>query len=244
MVANRKILITGGTGKVGTAIVNGILTQGGEVALATRNMTSIKETIKSQNWSKDRCQPVHLDLTRFETFENIRSLNIDAVIHCARSLDSLHINTDLSVSRETWMEEFNMGIMAPYEISRILWATGCLRDIIFISSIYGIVGPTPSLYENFEASSPIQYGVTKAAQIHMAKELAVRFRPVRVNAVSYGGFEGRTDAKFKERYAALNPADRMLLEEDVYGPIDMILNHSNMAFTGQNIVVDGGWTTW
>jgi NAD(P)-dependent dehydrogenase (short-subunit alcohol dehydrogenase family) len=138
----------------------------------------------------------------------------------------------------------NMGVMAPYEISRILTKTGKLRDIIFISSMYGIVGPTPSLYENFEASSPVQYGVVKAAQIHLSKELAVRFKPVRVNTISYGGFEGRTDDGFKRRYAQLNPSGRMLLEHDVYGPIDMILNYPDMAFTGQNIVVDGGWTTW
>lgn len=229
---------------MGSAVVQGILAQGGDVVLAVRDLESAKETIKSRNWSQSRCVPVLVDLERSETFENIHSLNADAVIHCARSLDSLHINSDLGVSRDTWMKELNMGVMAPYEISRILRNTGKLRDIILISSIYGVVGPSPSLYDDFEASSPIQYGVIKAAQIHLAKELSIRFKPIRVNAVSYGGFEGRSDDNFKSRYALFNPTGRMLLEQDVYGPIDMILNHPNMAFTGQNILVDGGWTAW
>ena len=36
-----------------------------------------------------------------------------------------------------------------------------LRDVLFISSIYGNVAPNPSLYENFELESHFNYVVNK-----------------------------------------------------------------------------------
>ena len=52
--------------------------------------------------------------------------------------------------------------------------------------MYGSVAPNPSLYDDFHSESSINYGVVKAAQIHLVKELAVRLGSnSRVNAISY-----------------------------------------------------------
>ena len=111
--------------------------------------------------------------------------------------------------------------------------------------MYGVVAPTPSLYDNFEESSAVHYGVSKAAQIHLTKELAVRLAPkIRVNCVSFGGIKGRTDENFENRYKNLTPLQRMLEEEDVVGPIDFLVSDNSTNMTGQNIKVDGGWTIW
>lgn len=244
MVAKRTVLVTGGTGKVGRAIVDGILSMGDKVILAVRDVENATALINEYNWSQIDCVPHALDLLHSEGFENLERFQIDAVIHCARTLDSLQIEADLSVSRDNWLLEMTLGVIAPYELSRVLRKGSKLKDVIFISSMYGMVGPTPRLYADFEKSSPVQYGVVKAAQLHLVKELAVRFAPIRVNAVSYGGFKGRTDIPFEQRYSELTPLGRMLSEKDVFGPIELILKNPDMAMTGQNIVVDGGWTVW
>lgn len=244
MVAKRTVLVTGGTGKVGRAIVSGILSQGDNVILAVRDVENSQLMIEEYGWSKINCVPHHLDLLNPEGYQTLERHSIDAVIHCARTLESLQIGPDLSVALDHWVKEMTLGVIAPYELSRILRKGTKLKDVIFINSMYGMVGPTPRLYADFEKSSPVQYGVVKAAQLHLVKELAVRFAPIRVNAVSYGGFKGRTDVSFEQRYSELNPLGRMLSENDVYGPIEMILKNPDMAMTGQNIVVDGGWTVW
>ena len=44
-----------------------------------------------------------------------------------------------------------------------------LKTIVNIGSMYGLVAPNPKLYEDFKKESPIQYGVSKAALVHLAK---------------------------------------------------------------------------
>ena len=244
MVANRTILLTGGTGAIGRTIAAQIIAQNHSVVLAVRDSEKAKSVMRELDCPESSYELLDMDLTESKSFATLEGLHIDAFIHCARSLESLKTEPNLAVDKMHWELEWELGVAAPYEISRRLFHAGYLRDIIFVSSMYGVVAPTPSLYDDFKKSSPIQYGVIKSAQIHLAKELAVRFAPVRSNTISFGGFEGRSDGEFVRRYSKLNPLGRMLNNQDIFGPIDMLLSNPNMAMTGQNIIIDGGWTTW
>ena len=117
---------------------------------------------------------------------------------------------------------------------------------MYISSIYGIVPPNKNLYSDNYNSSPIQYGVSKAALIHLSKELAVRFSDldISVNTISYGGIEGRSTNDFKNKYSKLTPSGHMLTLEDICSPIIFLLSQKNKSITGHNLVIDGGYTIW
>jgi len=112
--------------------------------------------------------------------------------------------------------------------------------------MYGIVTATPALYDDPRNMAPMHYGVAKAALIHLTKEMAVRLAPrgVRVNAVSYGGIEGRADEAFAARYKKLAPLERMLRLDEVHAPVEFLLSAGASGMTGHNLVVDGGWTLW
>ncbi len=235
----RHILITGGTGKIGRIITQSALDSGHSVVVGTRDPDKARQLFDQRELRIQK-----LDLMEDIDLNDLIPYQIDMVIHCARNLDSLMVADGLEVADKFWDMEWRLGVSGPYEITRQLWCGHSLRDVVFISSMYGVVGPTPSLYENFASQSPIQYGVVKAAQQHLTKELSIRFAPVRVNCISYGGFEGRTDKAFEERYCALNPMNRMLNERDVFAPIKMLIEDREIAITGQNIQVDGGWTVW
>ena len=118
------------------------------------------------------------------------------------------------------------------------------KRIINISSIYGIVPPNFNLYNDKYSSSPIQYGVSKAALIHLTKELMVRFaeQNILVNTVTYGGVSGRVLNSFEEKYSNLTPINKMLSLDDVSSPILFLL--SNNYINGHNLIVDGGYTIW
>lgn len=179
-------------------------------------------------------------------FLETEKIKIQHIVHNARSLKFLQIGSDNSVTAEDFAGEYYVNVIFPYRLTiSMLQQSNNLKNIVFISSIYGVVGPTPALYDDFHQSSPIHYGVSKAAQIHLTKELAVRLSPnIRVNCISFGGIEGRTDEAFNKRYSSLNPLARMLKEADVIGPVDFLISENSASMTGQNIIVDGGWTTW
>jgi NAD(P)-dependent dehydrogenase (short-subunit alcohol dehydrogenase family) len=120
-----------------------------------------------------------------------------------------------------------------------------LKRVVNIGSQYGIVAPNRALYGDFERQSFIHYGVAKAALVHLSREMAVRLAPaIRVNCVSFGGVEGRADADFQARYAALTPGGRMLRNDEIFGAVAFLSSDASSGTTGHNLVVDGGWTAW
>ena len=245
-----RILITGGTGNIGVRLVADMIADGHHVQFTTRSEIRGKSLVEKFNFPKHLHNPLILDFKEKNALENLRNQLTelpDTIIHNARSLETLKIDNDGRISNSNFQEEFYNGITFPYQLNNLLMDINSpLKDIIFISSMYGNVAPSPSLYDNFKHQSPINYGVVKAAQIHLTKELAVRLanKKIRVNAISYGGVEGRVDEKFKTRYSKLVPSGRMLNHDDLYPPIKYIIDNPNLNITGENLKVDGGWTIW
>lgn len=250
----KTLLITGGSGKVGFQLVSHFLKSGFRVVTTSRNKKRFLEE-KAQvldQEHKGNLNIIEVDFTSKKAIETIKEfllkkeLLVNAIIHNARSLEFLKIEEDNSVSEENFAGEFFMDVIFPYRLSlEIRNIPNDLENLVFISSMYGVVAPTPSLYKDFHSSSPINYGVSKAAQIHLTKELAVRLAPeIRVNCVSFGGIKGRTDDEFLKRYHSLNPQGKMLKEGDVVGPVEFLISGNSKNMTGQNIVIDGGWSIW
>lgn len=251
---SRKVLITGATGKLGSVLVRHFLDAGDHVIATGRS-----EEALSQLKAITSPGSTHLHLLKIDLMtDHVGSLLVDRLSHLgiepdclvnnARSLDSLKLDNLGKASPEDFLNEFKLGVVVPYELVMALanQPTNCLRVIVNVGSIYGTVAPNLKLYTDPERQSPIQYGVTKAALAHLTKELAVRLAPknIRVNCVAYGGVEGRVDETFKQRYAALCPAGRMLNEKEIVGPIDMLLSDSGSGITGHILMVDGGWSIW
>ena len=245
----RKVLITGGTGNIGTKLVTDLLNDGHHVQYTSRSMESAEKAMEKNGWNPNQCKPVIAEFSNDHALEDLLNQltdTPDSIIHNARSLDTFKMDGHGIIDTGSFQMEFFNGVTFPYQLTMQLALNGKdLRDVIFISSMYGNVAPTPALYTDFLKQSPVNYGVVKAGQIHLVKELAVRLAPkIRVNAISYGGVEGRVDEEFKERYSKLVPTGRMLSHEDLYPPVRYILENSRLNITGENLKVDGGWTIW
>ena len=245
----RRLLITGGTGNIGSRLVTDMLKDGHEVLFTSRTIESAHRAMEKNKWDLNKCKPIIVEFSSENALGS--ALNQleelpDGIIHNARTLDTFQIDDNGVVDSDSFQLEFFNGVTFPYLLTMELYMKKSgLRDAIFISSMYGNVAPTPSLYINFMKQSAVNYGVVKAAQIHLVKELAVRLAPdVRVNAISYGGVEGRVDSAFKERYSKLAPSGRMLNHNDLFPPLKYILDNEELNITGENLKVDGGWTIW
>lgn len=246
----RKILITGGTGLIGTVLVKEMIADGHSVLFTCRNKQRGEELIKTNNLPSDHCQVVEVDFNKIEELDEWAKslpLIVDTVIHNARSLDYIKPDLRGRLGADQIQQEYFMAVTFPYLLTySLIDAKHELKDIIFISSMYGVVAPNPTLYDDFQKQSPLNYGVSKAAQIHLVKELAVRLAPeqIRVNAISYGGVEGRVGDAFKTRYRRMTPSGRMLDHTDLYPPVQYFINNQGLNVTGENLKVDGGWTIW
>ncbi len=123
-------------------------------------------------------------------------------------------------------------------------------SMVLFSSMYGMVSPNPDLYEAPMQKNPVEYGVGKAGIIQMARYLAVHYGlyNIRCNCISPGPFPNpdvqRMYPEFVERLSKKSPMGRIGNADEIAGTVAFLLSDASTYITGQNIVVDGGWTAW
>jgi NAD(P)-dependent dehydrogenase (short-subunit alcohol dehydrogenase family) len=123
-------------------------------------------------------------------------------------------------------------------------------SIVLFSSMYGSVSPDPRAYKEPMNPNPIEYGVGKAGIVQMTRYLAVYWagKNIRCNCISPGPFPNpgvqQRDPAFIERLSQKVPMGRVGKQEEVAGAVSFFLSDASSFVTGQNLFVDGGWTSW
>ncbi|WIY53901.1 SDR family oxidoreductase [Devosia sp. YIM 151766] len=132
------------------------------------------------------------------------------------------------------------------EIGKAMRARGS-GSIINIASIAALIGRDRRDYDaNGLLGQPVDYAASKAGVLGLTRDMAAYVAPmgVRVNAISPGGFE-RPDMVpgFVRAYSNKTPMGRMGKDgEDLKGAILFLASPASGYITGQNIVVDGGFS--
>jgi NAD(P)-dependent dehydrogenase (short-subunit alcohol dehydrogenase family) len=253
MKSNKVALVTGGTGKLGQLFLKGFATLGYTVLFTTRDAKRADfMRANCLTWGARDVRVVEADLASdvgvSSAINQLKTFDVwpTVIVNNARSVETLRVNGDGLTPWEHWHGEFQIGVVAAYQLTMACAQSEAPpNSVINISSIYGVTAANRRLYERPDIETSVNYGVVKAGLIHLTKELAVRLAPrVRVNAVSFGGVRGRASEAFEHRYSELCPGGRMLTDDDVFGPIAFLAGSASSGMTGHNIVVDGGWTVW
>jgi len=186
------------------------------------------------------------DLTDEEFVKSYFSKNkADYLVNCFGFNDHIDVTkrreTLFDVSLESVLNYLSVNVVALFSVCREFAKNNEAKGIVNISSVYSIVSPIPSLYENTEKH--IGYSVSKAAVNQLTKHLATHLAPrVRVNCVVLGGIEDKRISKFAEKYSKHVPMERMMKRNEVIGIIEYLCSDKSTYTTGSIITVDGGWT--
>lgn len=121
--------------------------------------------------------------------------------------------------------------------------------IINLGSIAGVVGRDRSMYAKAnKMMQPVDYAAAKGGVIGATRDLAGMLSPlgVCVNCISPGGFDkGELSPEFVRLYSEETPLGRMgKIGEDIKGTALLLASAAGDYITGQNIVVDGGFSIW
>ena len=86
--------------------------------------------------------------------------------------------------------------------------------------------------------------VSKSAIEGLTKYLASHWGKfnIRVNSISPGGVDINLDKNFKQNYIKKVPLKRMALPEDLKGIIIYLSSDLSSYVTGQNFLIDGGFS--
>jgi NAD(P)-dependent dehydrogenase (short-subunit alcohol dehydrogenase family) len=253
----RRILITGAVGGIGQEIALTIAELGGDLVLVDRpgsNYDFLKNKILD-NWGINiECISCDLEKekSRVELINNISSSRLDVLINNAAFVGDSNldgwIDNFSQQSIEAWNRALEVNLTAAFHLSQGF--TPLLKknkngSIINISSIYGVIAPDYALYKDINMGNPAAYSVSKGGLIQLTKWLSTTISPeIRVNTISPGGVWRNQPSEFVKRYEKKTPLGRMATEEDFKGAIAYLASDLSGYVTGQNLVVDGGWTAW
>ena len=121
-------------------------------------------------------------------------------------------------------------------------------SIINLGSMYGQVGSYPDSYQGVCSASSVAYHTLKAGTVHLTRHLAVYWakQNVRVNCLSPGPFPNPDKAppELIARLEERTPMGRVGQPWELKGAVVFLASDASSYLTGQNLVVDGGWTAW
>ena len=159
-----------------------------------------------------------------------------------------------SATAEDFNQTYHVGVTTYFLLARDVMLH--LREqqrpgsIINIASMYGVVASYPSAYEGLSANSPPNYHALKGGVVHLTRHLAAYWAQynIRVNAIAPGPFPKPAVSEgvegFIPRLEEKVPLGRMGRPEELKGAVVLLASDAGSYITGQNLLVDGGWTAW
>jgi len=246
---NKVAVVSGGAGLIGSEIVKGLNDFGAKVYVADTNMDGAKRmetrSIKSIYMDLASDASVRKALKKI----SVESKKIDILINCAYPRTS---DWDLKledVTFNSWKENVNNHLGGYFLCSRASAELMKKRSggvIINFSSIYGVLAPDFDIYKGTKMTMPVAYSAIKGGIIAFTKYLAAYYAKynIRANVISPGGILNQQDASFVKKYTVKTPLGRMAKPQDIVGAAVFLSSDAASYITGQNILVDGGWSIW
>lgn len=255
----RVAAITGGAGHIGRALAETLAEMGASIMMIDRYSDSCESAAKQIGDAYGVATlAVQADLANSAEIERIPTLieehfqRLDVLIHCAAFVGTDALtgwNTSFEKqSLETWRACLDVNLTPPFLLTQkcapLLEASGN-GSVINILSIYGLVGPDWRIYHGTEMGNPAAYAASKGGLLQLTRWMATTLAPrIRVNAITPGGVWRGQDPGFFDKYIFRVPLGRMAIEEDFKGAVAYLASDMSRYVTGQNVIVDGGWTAW
>jgi NAD(P)-dependent dehydrogenase (short-subunit alcohol dehydrogenase family) len=250
-LTGKTALITGGAGIYGHSISEALAEAGAHVIIASRDMDSCERAAATLRAAGHNAAA--------EQFDQKNEISIVALRDRLQSrYETIDVLVNNSVARpmrryedslDTWRDSMDVNATGLFAVSReflnIMMRCGA-GSIINIGSIQSVAAPDFRNYENTSMSTPPDYHFHKHGLIGLTRYLAALAGPrgVRVNAISPGGVEtAETPAHFRENYCRRVFLRRMAQPSDIKGTVVFLASAASAYITGQNIIVDGGYTS-
>jgi NAD(P)-dependent dehydrogenase (short-subunit alcohol dehydrogenase family) len=255
----RRAVITGAAGRIGKVMADTLAELGADIVLVDLDSTNLQSIrVDLENRWDIKVEAFFCDLENqkerndFLNFLTKDSKLLNILINNAAFVGASDLNGWVEPFEkqtiETWRRAFEVNITSIFDLSKGL--TQKIREsgngsVINTSSIYGILGPDYSLYEGTEMGNPAAYASSKGALIQLTKWLSTTLAPsIRVNSISPGGIYAGQPEIFVKRYEKRTPLARMATELDLKGVTSFLASDLSSYVTGQNIMIDGGWSSW
>ena len=241
--SSRTVIVTGGTRGIGASIVELFQQSNAEIiATGTNHLELEKLNIESK---AKKTNYIHLDfmledsvqhfLTYMEKLDKIDVLINNAGVNKIDPIDK--------ISENDWNWINNVNLRGPFLLTRSVskvMEKQRYGKIVNIASIFGVVSK----------EKRAAYSTTKWGLIGFTKAVALDLAPynILVNAVSPGFVDTELTQRILgneeiKKIIETIPQKRMASTEEIAKTVLFLSSDQNTYITGQNIIVDGGFTS-
>jgi NAD(P)-dependent dehydrogenase (short-subunit alcohol dehydrogenase family) len=243
MVKEKVIIVTGGSGLLGMEMVKDLNKKGAYVI----NFDINKESDVRNGFVKcDITDAQSVDRALTSVLNQYK--RIDGLVNNAypRTKDWGTVFEEIEIS--SWKANVDMQLNSLFYISQQVLKGMKERqsgNIVNIASIYGVVGNDWTVYHGTNIVSPAAYAAIKGGVINFTRYLAALYgkEGIRINCVSPGGIFNHQPEVFIKAYEKKVPMQRLGQPDDIAPAVSFLLSDEAKYITGQNLIVDGGWTS-
>jgi gluconate 5-dehydrogenase len=264
----RTAVLTGASGYLGRTFARALLENGARLIALGRSDRLQKEAEAWRNeFGTDRVDAHQIDMYDLDALSALldeicaRQPSIDILVNNAHELGpATGFNTPAGslehATFDQWNRHFLGGMYWPalaVQKVGVKMKEARYGSIINICTMYAVVAPNPTLYEETTLINPPGYSAAKAALLAFTRYIASFWGSygIRANAILPGPFSNldensangvARDDPFLDRLKDRTCLKRVGRPEELVGALLYLASNSSSYVTGQALSVDGGWT--
>lgn len=267
-LTGRVAIVTGGVGLLGVEFCRTLAEAGAAVVVVDLNAPASQAVTDSLTKSGYNALAVPTDITQPDSVNALveKTLStfgrLDVLVNSAAldpKFDTDAVNKGITPGAfedyplDLWNSALNVNLTGMFLMTQAcvkpMIEQGKKGSIINICSTYGLNGPDQRIYikdGKRVAFKPVYYTVTKAGVMGFTKYLAAYYAgtDIRVNALTPGGVFNNHEDYFVRNYSAKTIIGRMAEKDEMNGALLFLASDASSYMTGNNVIVDGGWTAW
>jgi len=270
-LTGKNALIVGGRGYLGRQFCDGLAELGAKVYSADLAKGSQASRAADEIKAHERIIQKEADVSDAASVKKLfdgiikEVSSLDILIYSVATKPADFYKPFTECSLEGWREVFRVeldGMFLCTQQAGKHMEKAKKGSIILLSSIYGVVGNDQRIYEGsnldeiygHEKSEKVKriyahaaYAAVKGAHISMARFLAAYWGEagIRVNCISPGGVSHPSENQtFVKKYCDRVPMGRKAELDEVTSAVAFLASEASSYMTGQNLIIDGGWSAW
>jgi NAD(P)-dependent dehydrogenase (short-subunit alcohol dehydrogenase family) len=240
------VIVTGGAGHLGREVTKGLAGVGARVIVVGRN--------------RERFAGIEAECIVCDVQDEAAFAAVVADVRKRHGrLDGL-VNNASAAKRESWDEldtaAWRAGLDATltHYFTCIKAVVPCMLEagkgaIVNNASIFGFIAPNAMMYPEGIRGPAAHHATAKAGILQLTRYLAAQWaaKGIRVNAVSPGWFpqkRGPERPDFMRKVTSRIPMGRIGQPSELAGAVVFLMSQAASYVTGQNLVIDGGYSLW
>jgi NAD(P)-dependent dehydrogenase (short-subunit alcohol dehydrogenase family) len=252
-LAGKRALVTGAGTGLGRQMALALAEAGADLVVCGRRREPIEGCAQDARAFGVEALAIPADLTHEDDIQALKAGagDIDILVNNAGGGE---LKYWLDVTMEDWRRTTAINLDAPFRLIQVFAPAMMERGwgrIINISSVYGLVGGNRDRYPGLEWDNAPYFAAKHGLQgitHYFGTRLAAS--GVCVNSICPGMFPntennaGMLTPAVEAQLLDGTPMRRVGDEDDLKAAIVFLASPGAKFITGQNVVVDGGWTVW